>query len=61
MDTLTQGKEEQHERVVARWLDFVNNATGCGSITEMWAPNCVVHPGGGLPEVRLMSQLGAPP
>lgn len=41
----------QHKHVVERWLDFVN-ATGASSITETWAPGCVVHPGGGLPEVR---------
>jgi len=52
MDTLTQQTQDPHERVVARWLDFVNNATGGGDITEMWARDCVVHAGGGLPEVH---------
>jgi len=57
MDSLTQKTQRQHKRVVEQWLDFVN-ATGGGRITEMWASSCVVHPGGGLPEVQGTDALG---
>jgi steroid delta-isomerase-like uncharacterized protein len=47
----TQESHPHHVRVVERWLDFVNGEDG-SRITEMWAPSGVVHPGGGLAEVR---------
>ncbi len=48
---------EVMKRVVLQWVDIVNSGTldGIGSV---WADDCVVHAGGGLPEVRGVESLG---
>jgi steroid delta-isomerase-like uncharacterized protein len=48
---------EAMKGVVLQWVDVLNSGTldGIGSV---WAEDCVVHAGGGLPEVRGVEGLG---
>jgi steroid delta-isomerase-like uncharacterized protein len=43
--------------IVNRWVEVVNSGTldGIGSV---WAEDCVVHAGGGLPEVHGVANVG---
>jgi steroid delta-isomerase-like uncharacterized protein len=45
------------KQVVVQWVDVVNSGTLDG-IESVWAHDCVVHAGGGLPEVRGVGSLG---
>lgn len=48
----------QMKRVVLQWVDIVNSGTLDG-IEFVWTDDCVVHAGGGLPEVHGVDDLAA--
>jgi len=48
---------ESMKGVVLQWVDVVNSGTLDG-IESVWAEDCLVHAGGGLPEVRGVASLG---
>jgi steroid delta-isomerase-like uncharacterized protein len=54
----TRAELEAMKDIVLRWVDVVNSGTLDG-IEEVWADDCIVHAGGGLPEVRGALSLGA--
>ena len=54
-DTLAE--LEAMKDIVLRWVDVVNSGTLDG-IEGVWADDCIVHAGGGLPEVRGVASLG---
>jgi steroid delta-isomerase-like uncharacterized protein len=48
---------EAMKRIVNRWVEVVNSGTLDG-IESVWAEDCVVHAGGGLPEVHGVASVG---
>jgi steroid delta-isomerase-like uncharacterized protein len=44
------------KELVVKWVDVVNSGTVEG-IESVWAQDCVVRPGGGLPEVHGVTNL----
>jgi steroid delta-isomerase-like uncharacterized protein len=56
-DTQDQVGLEAMKEVVLQWVDIVNSGSLAG-IGSVWAEDCVVHAGGGLPEVHGVGNLG---
>ena len=53
----TRAELEGMKNTVLQWVDVVNSGT-LDRIESVWADDCVVHAGGGLPEVRGVGSLG---
>jgi len=53
----TEAGLEAMKDIVLQWVEVVNSGTIDG-IERVWSHDCVVHAGGGLPEVRGVGSLG---
>jgi steroid delta-isomerase-like uncharacterized protein len=51
-----QARLGEMKELVGKWVDVVNSGTVEG-IESVWAQDCVVRPGGGLPEVHGVANL----
>jgi steroid delta-isomerase-like uncharacterized protein len=55
--TPDQVRLDEMKSLVAQWVDVVNSGTLEG-IDAVWDTGCVIHAGGGLPEVHGVADLG---